>query len=262
MILIKANILLQYIRVFVPDGRRCFTSVASYALITLNTVYYTVYVFLLIFSCIPRRKIWDPTARGHCLDWRIVLAVGNIVTFTSDVIIWAVPQRIIWGLQMDKSRKRGLSALFTIGIFAIICSAVRIRYQIQLLRDSADMTFLGSKICFWGTCQVTAGFLVACLPTMPLLYRDIKKRTWAKKIGSSMGTFLKRPGEESGPQSMGRAEIVTIGGGRFQKRSGKKVATDVEFDELVNRTDMSMASRVTTEEGETRCDSVKWGLDA
>ncbi|KAH7130058.1 hypothetical protein B0J11DRAFT_577610 [Dendryphion nanum] len=251
MILIKVNILLQYIRIFVPDGRRCFTSVACYTLIALNVIYYTMFVFMLIFSCIPRHKMWDYTVSGRCIDWRIVLATGNIVTLISDTIIWAVPQRIIWNLHLKKSRKWGLSALFTIGIFAIICSAVRIVYQVKLLKSSADITFVGSKICFWGTCQVTAGFLVACLPTTPLLYHNIKKQAWAEKVGSGMRTILRSSRHDSSLASAGRVENTTIGGRgggkRFQKGSGKRVVTDVEFDELVNGTNLSLASRVTTD---------------
>lgn len=252
MALIKVNILLQYIRIFVPDGRPCFTLVASKALIALNTVYYTMFVFMLIFTCVPRHKFWDSTAKGRCLDWRIVLVVGNIVTFISDVIIWVVPQNVIWRLQLDKSRKRGLSALFTIGIFAIVCAAVRIHYQAELLKSSADITYVGAKICFWGTCQLTAGFLVACLPTMPLLYQNVMKQTWAGRMGSTVRTILRRSRDDSGMGSGGKADLSTIGGGgrgkRFQKGSGKRPATDVEFDELVNKTDWSITSRVTTEE--------------
>jgi hypothetical protein len=248
MILIKANILLQYIRIFVPDNTRSFTSIASYTLIILNTVFYITFVFLLIFSCVPRRKIWDPTVQGHCLDWRIVLATGNIITFVSDVIIWVVPQRVIWRLHLDKSRKWGLSALFTIGIFAIICSGVRIHFQVQLLKSTNDISYVGSKICFWGTCQVTAGFLVACLPSMPLLWNNIKKQTWAEKMGSGVRTLLRRSKNSSGFESEHKMEVTTIGGGggrRYPKGNGRRAATDVEFDELVQRTDSSITSEET-----------------
>ncbi|KAF2010559.1 hypothetical protein BU24DRAFT_60777 [Aaosphaeria arxii CBS 175.79] len=249
MILIKANILLQYIRIFVPDGTRCFTSVACYTLITLNTGYHTMFVFMLIFACVPRHKIWDSTASGRCLDWPIVLTIGNTVTFISDVIIWAVPQRIIWRLHLNRSKKWGLSALFTIGIFAIICSAVRIHYQILLLKSQADVTFIGSKLCFWGTCQVTAGFLVACLPTTPLLFRNMKKRTWAEKLRSCVRKIWKLSTYDSGSTRENRVKNSSSdeGGGskRFGSGSGKRVVTDVEFDELVNR-DMSIASQFTS----------------
>jgi hypothetical protein len=113
--------------------------------------------------------------------------------------------------------------------------------------DRNDSTYLGAKICFWGTCQVTAGFLVACLPSMPVLYNNIKKLTWAVKVGSTMRTLLRRSSNGSGHTSFGNAEVNTIGGGgpgrRYQK--GIKVTTNVEFDELVNRTDFSIMSQAS-----------------
>jgi hypothetical protein len=215
--------------------------------------FYIVFVFLLIFTCVPRHKIWDPTVKGHCLDWRIVLVAGNIVTFVSDVIIWVIPQKIIWRLQLERSKKWGLSALFTIGVFAIICSAVRIYFQARLLKDSRDSTYIGSKICFWGTLQVTAGFLIACLPSMPALYNSIKRHTWAEKVGSSVRTLLKRSNDDTKPTSVGKSDLTTIGGGGPGRRFhiGKKSTTDLEFEELVNRTDFSITSQVSAHRGDS-----------
>lgn len=212
-----------------------------------------MFVFLLIFTCVPRRKIWDTTVTGRCLDWRIVLISGNIVTFISDVIIWVIPHNIIWRLQLKRSKKWGLSALFTIGVFAIICSAVRIHFQVRLIKDSHDSTYLGAKICFWGTCQVTAGFLVACLPSMPALYNNMMKNTWAEKVGTSLWTLLRRSNNDSGSASVGKADLNTIGGGGPGKKmpKGSKMMTDVEFEELVNRTDFSMMSQMSGEHGDS-----------
>lgn len=165
---------------FIPDRRYAFTGKLCCTLIAFNTIFYIVFVFLLVFTCVPRHKVRDPTVKGHCLDWQIVLVAGNMVTFVSEVIIWVIPQRITWCLQLKRSKKWGLSALFTIGVFTIICSAVRIYFQARLIKDSRDSTCLGSKICFWGTLKVTAGFLIEWLPSIPALYNSIKKHTWTE----------------------------------------------------------------------------------
>jgi hypothetical protein len=233
--IIKANILLQYIRIFVPQGLRNFTFWTAYALILLNVLFYTIFVFLNIFACQPRRKFWDQTVEGgHCLDWPVVLAVGNVVTLISDIMIWLLPQRVIFSLQLDTSRKIGLSLLFTIGIFACLCSGIRLHYQIVLLKDMYDITFIVSKICFWGTCQLTAGFLVACLPTVPMLSNHIKKQSWALRVGSTVRSLLHISRSEASYNNSN--EHTTIGGGNARKK-GVKAVTDIEFEELVNKTD-------------------------
>lgn len=96
---------------------------------------------------------------------------------------------------------------------------------------------------------MTAGFLLACLPTMPLLYNNMKKQTWAEKLGSGVRTLLRRSKTGSGSASEQNTDVTTIGGGcrgrRFQRGAGRRAATDLEFEELVNRMDLSIASQAT-----------------
>lgn len=39
-----------------------------------------------------------------------------VINFLSDVIIFALPQQVIWGLRMTKGKKLGVAALFAAGI--------------------------------------------------------------------------------------------------------------------------------------------------
>jgi hypothetical protein len=235
--LIKVNILLQYVRIFVPRGLRNFTFWASHGLIWMNVIFYTIFVFLNLFVCQPRKKFWDPTVEGgRCMDWIVVLTTGNAVTIVSDAAIWLLPQRVIYSLQLTRPRKIALSFLFTIGIFACLCSGIRIHYLILLNKDKSDIPFIVSKVCLWGTCQLTAGFLVACLPTMPLFVNHIKKRSWAVRVGSTVRSLLRTSRSEPSHVSN---ERITISGENSRKKIGKKGATDIEFEELVQKTDMN-----------------------
>lgn len=254
--LIKVNILLQYVRIFVPHGVRNFTFWASHGLIGLNVIFYTTWTFLMIFVCQPRQKFWDQTIEGgKCMDWTVVLTTGNAITIVSDIAIWLLPQRVIYGLQLARPRKIALLALFTLGVFACFCSGIRLKYTIMLNKDKSDIPFVVSKISLWGTCQLTAGFLVACLPTMPLFITHIGKQSWAIRVGSSVRSLLNTSRSQPSQVSnqIAKPGRATISGGNSRKKSGKNV-TDVEFEELVlksvdeNRSTLSISRSQQSEQ--------------
>lgn len=140
-------------------------------------------------------------------------------------------------MRLTRSRKWGLSGLFAIGAFAIFCAALRIQPEVELLKDPTDLTYITAKINFWGTCQITAGFLVACLPVMPTLYTNIEKQPWVQAIRRSTRVVL-TPLKNENTVKKQTTQVTTIGGGRAGKGFGngkaKKNATDREFELLVN----------------------------
>src|SRR5437762_2854574 len=65
---LKAAIILQCLRVFVPDGIRDSTFWISHLLLWANTIFYITVIFVETFSCSPRAAIWDVTIKGKCLN--------------------------------------------------------------------------------------------------------------------------------------------------------------------------------------------------
>ncbi len=115
---IKVAILVTWLRIFVPAGQHTPTFWILHTLIWVNILYYVITTFTEIFRCWPLEAVWNPFLEGRsCL---INVEAQNIATsvlnFISDTAILAMPQWIIWKLQMSRSRKRGLSFLFLIGI--------------------------------------------------------------------------------------------------------------------------------------------------
>lgn len=65
--LTKTTIILQFIRLSVVGGRNsrwCFLQ----ALLWLNLTFCLILMFLEIFQCTPRVKIWKPTHSGSCIN--------------------------------------------------------------------------------------------------------------------------------------------------------------------------------------------------
>ena len=115
----KLSILLQYLRIFVPN-RQGIAYYAAHALIWLNLICYTIIGFLVLFQCTPRRKIWEPLLPGNCLNFGSILISGAIINIVSDFCILALPLASIWNLQMATKHKIGISAVFAVGLLYVI----------------------------------------------------------------------------------------------------------------------------------------------
>lgn len=121
MFLIKLAILLQLLRVFVPLRRKRNAMFwACHSLIWLNFFYYTVYIFLAIFTCNPVKKGWSqrvyPPIKGSCLDLGATYIAGAVINTASDFSIVILPQTLVWRLQLSLKRKIGLCSIFLIGL--------------------------------------------------------------------------------------------------------------------------------------------------
>lgn len=120
MFLIKLAIILQLLRIFVPLKKRDAMFWTCQALMWLNFIYYTSYVFLEIFHCNPIKKGWSqrvyPPIKGSCLDLQAAYIAGAVINTASDLSIVILPQPVIWRLQLSSKKRIGLCAIFLIGL--------------------------------------------------------------------------------------------------------------------------------------------------
>ena len=115
MFITKLSILLQYLRIFVPNhtGKLYYT---VQFIIWFNLLFYIASTLAEIFGCIPRKKIWEPTTPGRCVNTNVVVIATGAINIISDFSILVLPLSSIWGLQMPRRRKIALSAVFATGL--------------------------------------------------------------------------------------------------------------------------------------------------
>ena len=90
-------------------------------LVWLNALFYFADTMAEILQCVPRRKIWNPTVKGHCINVNAAYITTAAVNVVSDFSILALPLFCVWHLQMPTRRKIGISAMFATGfLYAII----------------------------------------------------------------------------------------------------------------------------------------------
>lgn len=116
MIFLKAAILMQWARLFVPGKRNvlwwsCYTVAAS------NAIFYTVTVLHEWLRCTPVAYHWDKTIPGgHCITSGPLSPVSAILNLVFDVAILLLPQKAIWTLNMSFKKRLGVSVVFVVGI--------------------------------------------------------------------------------------------------------------------------------------------------
>jgi hypothetical protein len=82
----------------------------------VNILYYIAVVTVSGISCFPHEKIWNPSLRGKCFNTKAFFITNAVLNLTSDIIILALPQKIIWELKMSRQKKIGVSLVFAVGI--------------------------------------------------------------------------------------------------------------------------------------------------
>ena len=174
ILLVKVAILLEWLRIFVPKGTRNLVFWACWALISSVTIFYLSLFVVVNISCTPYALHWNKLLRGSCdhvnsADANFAISIFNII---SDVLILAVPQRTIWALQMPTRKKIGVSVIFAFGILA--CVAASARVAVSLMRaQSHDYTYTMSSVILCSTSELTCGYLVLCVPSLPKAFSSV-----------------------------------------------------------------------------------------
>ncbi|KAF2802362.1 uncharacterized protein BDZ99DRAFT_503839 [Mytilinidion resinicola] len=190
--LTKTAILLDWLHIFVPQRTRNALAWTIYVLITINCLYYTAGILADIFECMPRKKIWDKTTPGTCINTNAGFVVAAVLNLANDLIILALPQKVIWGLHLTPSKKVGISGMFAIGIFACVCAVARLVYSIKLMH-SEDVAYSVSPVGVWSIGEMTSAFLIVGVPSLPRIFKVPWVQsvfTWIQSLtgGSSKGT--------------------------------------------------------------------------
>ncbi|KAI1275365.1 hypothetical protein F5Y07DRAFT_369840 [Xylaria sp. FL0933] len=175
MPLIKAAILLEWVRIFVPRGTRSTFYWTCHIFIWVNLSFYTAILIWGNTSCKPYEKLWDKTLPGTCLKgdaFDIVTASYNGV---SDILILLLPQRVIWKLRLNRKKKLGIALVFAVGLSACIAAAYRLYASVRYLL-SYDVTYGVGGIGLGSSAEQTCAILIYCVPNIPRLFKEKKTR--------------------------------------------------------------------------------------
>jgi hypothetical protein len=114
--LIKTAIVLQYVQILAPT-RTGVMYYGGWGIIVAMFIFYVADVPLTLFICIPREKIWNSYYEdGSCMDYNALVMASAAFNILSDLFILLLPVHAIWKLQVKRSKKAAIIALFTTGL--------------------------------------------------------------------------------------------------------------------------------------------------
>lgn len=115
--LVKASILREWCRIFVPAGTRNTFYYTCYSLMAFNIAFFSSAIIATTLACRPYQKNWDKTIPGgKCFDPSALQIASAIINLVSDIIVLILPQRVIWSLHLSSKKKTGISVVFAVGI--------------------------------------------------------------------------------------------------------------------------------------------------
>ncbi|KAI0537287.1 hypothetical protein GGR58DRAFT_355458 [Xylaria digitata] len=152
-------------------------------------------VFAIIFQCVPIEYNWNMTIQGgHCIaigQFALVTSILNVVT---DVSILILPLPLVWKLNVTHQKRWALIVLFSLGGGACVVGITRAGW-IGKLNSTVDPTWDNVTAVYLSTIEVLAGFLVASLPSYPVLFRRATGNTKTSKHSD--------PSDENNPGALG-----------------------------------------------------------
>jgi len=91
------------------------------------TMFYLVaYFSVVVGSCSPVKKSWAPSTPGSCLPAAALYWIPGGITIALDIIVMAIPIRLIWQLQMGRLKRLQASLHFMFGIAVVAMSVARL----------------------------------------------------------------------------------------------------------------------------------------
>ncbi|KAI0509382.1 hypothetical protein F5B22DRAFT_649011 [Xylaria bambusicola] len=227
ILFLKLAILMDWLRIFLLPGQRNAIFWSIHVLIWSNVVYYVSGTFLEIFRCTPRQKIWDPLfVGGVCpIDIDANNFVSAVINLVSDLAILAVPQFVVWKLNMTRAKKVGVSFIFGIGIFAIAAGIARLVDLLKIL-ESSDAFYYITEVGLWGIGEMTAGFLIIGTPAVP---RVVKSLPFSDSVVSLLQSWTRSRMRNSGDSP---GYLRTWGRSVSKKRRGLWEISDLDTYDL------------------------------
>ncbi|KFA74653.1 hypothetical protein S40288_03200 [Stachybotrys chartarum IBT 40288] len=181
---IKVAIVCFYLRIF-PQKTFQRLGYVAISFIVLST---TVILSCTIMQCRPISFTWEgwmsDERNDKCLDLTQLASTAAGFNILHDLIILILPLPYVYKLQVARRTKLGIMLMFSLGIFVLITSCVRLSYIISFGHTfNPAWDYIDPVI--WSGLEVSVSLLVACLPAIRLL----AKRSGVLKtiFGSTQG---------------------------------------------------------------------------
>ncbi|KAJ6264448.1 hypothetical protein Dda_0594 [Drechslerella dactyloides] len=134
--------------------------------------------------CIPFSTYFDTTCQRQTVRSNASLYGATATDIISDLLIMAIPLRLIRHLRMSGLQKLGLACLFCLGFVVVVLSLAR-TIRINAGGSGAYPQSDPRWVALWSIAEETTAILVCCLPAIRKLFSTHRQRR--SGLGSGSG---------------------------------------------------------------------------
>ena len=191
--LVKCCILLLYLRLF--HVVRWFR-LSCWGLLTVVALYCTASIAATIFQCRPVIRAFDKDTPGNCIDTAKFWFANAGFSIATDIIILLLPMPLVWKLEVPRMQKAALVGVFTVGIFVVVTSCLRVT-TLDLFATSPDNTYNIDNV-MWTIIEPNVAVICSCLPILrTLVVKFIPGLRSKSKSSGRYGTNGSMPGSHA-----------------------------------------------------------------
>ncbi|KAK2034473.1 integral membrane protein [Colletotrichum zoysiae] len=188
----KASVCALYYRIFCYQWFR----LAVRIFFVLLVIHGTLFLFLIMFQCVPISAVWDRSIDGRCLNLTAISFSGASTAILEDFILILFPIPALMKLSMGPRKRMGLMLLFGFGSFAIIASIIRLKYLV-LFSHSYDPIWDYFNSSVWSAIEVNSAIICGSLPAIYPLIKKISDafgriRKNAESVGNKESTVTRQ----------------------------------------------------------------------
>ncbi|KAJ5624159.1 hypothetical protein N7510_000468 [Penicillium lagena] len=188
LIFSKLSALVLYTRIFRNRTFRLVVKIFAGCLIVAG-LWMVVSAFVF---CIPIHDFWSlsrKVRRAHCLRADIVWFTNAGIQIVTDLVILVLPMPLISKLQLPTQQKTGIMLVFSLGVFVVATSSVRL-YELRQMTHNNDYTKTNARAAIWSSLEANVSIICACLPPLyPLFSRVFSFCFRPQPLNSSSKTY-------------------------------------------------------------------------
>jgi hypothetical protein len=170
----KISILFFYLRVFPAKSFR----IQVYCVMALSVAYTIAFFFATTFQCAPVSMAWnqwDKLHEGTCNNIHLQGWIAAAINIFLDLLVMVLPLTHLAKLNMNLKKKIMVIAMFSVGIFVIFVSTIRL-YSLIHFANSQNITWDYVEAGYWSLLEIDVSIVCGCMPA----HRALIAKAWPK----------------------------------------------------------------------------------
>ncbi|KAF3120334.1 hypothetical protein TWF703_002644 [Orbilia oligospora] len=186
------------------------------------------------FVCIPLSSYFDTTCVSQTGRSNASLYGATATDIISDLLIMAIPLRLIRHLRMSDLQKVGLACLFCLGFVVVVLSLAR-TIRINAGGSGAYPQSDPRWVALWSIAEEATAIVVCCLPAIRKLFTVQKERRAGTSAAAGSGSHGSRTGVEtiSGGRNIGKRWSLRRWSLKYGLKSMESSANRTRTDSMV-----------------------------